>query len=83
MIKAAEKGHIEIVDYLIHNGADINYQNKDGMTAAMKSAERNHFYVLKILIENNADIERTDYTGRSLEEITKNSRDKRMIKLLN
>ncbi len=83
LIKAAEKGYIEIVDYLINNGADINYQNKDGMTAAMKSAEKNHFYVLKILIENNADIERTDFTGRTLKEITKNSRDKRMIKLLN
>ena len=83
LIKAAEKGHVEIVDYLLNNGADIDYQNKDGMTAAMKSAERNHFYVLKILIENNADIERTDFTGRTLEEITKNSRDKRIIKLLN
>ena len=83
LIKAAEKGHIEIVVYLINNGADINYQNNVGMTAIMKSAEKNHFYVLKILLENNADIEKSDFTGRTLREIAKNSRDKRIFKLLN
>ena len=72
-----------MVDYLINNGADINYQNKQGVTPAMKAAERNNFYVIKLLLDKNVDISKSDYTGRTLREIAENNRDKRILKLLN
>ena len=49
----------------------------------MKSAEKNNFYVTKFLLEKNADISKSDYSGRTLKEIVENSRDKRILKLLN
>ena len=49
----------------------------------MKAAENNHFYVLQLLLEKNIDKSRSDYTGRTLREIAENSRDKRILKLLN
>ena len=42
-----------------------------------------YFYVTKFLLEKNADISKSDYSGRTLKEIVENSRDKRILKLLN
>jgi len=83
VMKAAEIGNIEIIEFLINKGADINHQNKQGITAAMKSVEKNHYFALKILLSNNVDLNQSDYTGRTIKDIARNSRDKRIIKLLN
>ena len=53
------------------------------MTAAMKAAENDHYYILKMLMEYNIDKTRSDYSGRTLQEIAENSRDKRLLKLFN
>ena len=83
LIYAADKGNLEIIEYLINKGADVNFQNDQGLTPIMKSAEKNNFYVTKFLLEKNADISKSDYSGRTLKEIVENSRDKRILKLLN
>ena len=83
LIRAAQKGNPEMVEYLINKGADINHQNGEGQTAAMKAVEENHYYVLKIFINKNVDLNKSDYTGRTIKDIAKNSRDKRILKLLN
>ena len=83
LINASDKGNLEIVNFLINNGADINYQNKQGLTPAMKATERNNFYIVKFLLDKNADLTKSDYSGRTLKEIAENSRDKRILKLLN
>ena len=49
----------------------------------MKAAEKNNFYIIKLLLDKNADLTKSDYTGRTLKEIAENSRDKRILKLLN
>ena len=49
----------------------------------MNAAEKNKFYAIKLLLSNNADVSKSDYTGRTLREIAENSRDKRILKLLN
>ena len=83
LMKASEKGHVEIAEYLIINGANVNFQNKEGVTPLMVAAEKNNFYIFKLLIDQNADISKSDYTGRTIKEIAENSRDKRILKLLN
>ena len=83
LMKASEKGHMEIAEYLINNGASVNFQNKEGVTPLMVAAEKNNFYVFKLLIDKKADTSKSDYTGRTIREIAENSRDKRILKLLN
>ena len=83
LMKASEKGHVEIAEYLINNGSDVNFQNKEGITPLMVAAEKNNFYVFKMLLDKNADASKSDYTGRTIKEIAENSRDKRILKLLN
>ena len=83
LIIACEKGLLEIVNYLIDNGANINHQNKQGLTPAMKAAEKNNFSIVKLLLDKNIDLSISDFTGRTLREISESSRDKRILKLLN
>ena len=83
LMKASEKGYIEIAEYLINNGASVNFQNKEGVSPLMVAAEKNNFYVFKLLIDKKADTSKSDYTGRTIREIAENSRDKRILKLLN
>jgi len=82
LIIACEKGLLEIVNYLIDNGANVNHQNKQGLTPAMKAAENNNFFIVKLLLDKNIDLTISDFTGRTLKEISENSRDKRILKLL-
>ncbi len=76
-------GQLKDLNFLINKGANVNYQNKQGVTPAMKAAEGNNFFVVKLLLEKNVDLTISDFTGRTLREISENSRDKRILKLLN
>ena len=83
LIGAAEIGNVEMVEYLINNGADIEHQNNEGQTAAMKAVKGNRYYVLKIFLDQNIDLNLSDYSGRTIKDMAKQSRDKRILKMLN
>ena len=46
-------------------------------------AEKNNFSIVKLLLDKNIDLSISDFTGRTLREISESSRDKRILKLLN
>ena len=71
------------IDHLINNGADIEHQNNEGQTAAMKAVKGNRYYVLKIFLDQNIDLNLSDYSGRTIKDMVKQSRDKRILKMLN
>lgn len=54
---AARFGQLEIVDYLISQGADINQKNHDGYTSVLLSAMYGHSETVEKLIEAGCDIE--------------------------
>ena len=51
---AADKGHKEIVELLIANGADVNVKEKD--TPMHKAAMNGHKEIIELLIANGADV---------------------------
>lgn len=55
LIASSFKGYEKIVEFLISNGADVNYKGKDGKTPLMLAAGTS-FETTKILIENGADV---------------------------
>ena len=57
---------MELVKYLVENGADINAKNNDGETALMKSsANHENIEIVKHLVENGADVNDKDNNGET------------------
>jgi ankyrin repeat protein len=53
---ASEKGHLEIVKYLLENGADTNAKNKFELTPLFSAAENGNLELAEMLIEHKADV---------------------------
>lgn len=51
LMRAAERGHAEIVSALILSGANINLSDRQGRTALMLAVARGHIDIVKRLLE--------------------------------
>ncbi len=62
---AAEKGHIDIVQYLLEQGAKIDARDKDGRTPLMwtVSKDKDAEEMIKLLLAKGADINATSKMG--------------------
>jgi len=47
----------------LKQGADVNYQTEDGVTALMYAVQHNNFYLTKLLVANGADIDIVPYVA--------------------
>ena len=54
--KAATKGHLNVVKFLVDIGVDIETKNDDGRTALMLASWNNKLEMVNFLIENGANI---------------------------
>eukprot|EP00912_Choanoflagellata_sp_UC4_P000806 UC4_evm4s506 len=59
---ASAKGHTDVVDYLIKNGADVN---RKGLTALHMACDRGLLNVIKILLGNKADVNSETDSGNT------------------
>ncbi|MEI1278035.1 ankyrin repeat domain-containing protein [Leptospira venezuelensis] len=71
---AAREGEVEIAEFLIRNGADINAKTRDGHTALMMAVYNRNLDIVKLLLKNGANIHikskqgHTAFSEASLEE---------------
>ncbi len=54
--QAVKDGDVAEVKSLIEAGADVNAQNKEGVTALMTASATGHTDIAKLLIEEGADV---------------------------
>ena len=60
---AIQAGHIDAVEVLVEQGADVNESDKDGQTSLALATVYNHFDIVQWLIQNGADVnERNEIT---------------------
>ena len=62
-------GYLDIVKYLVEQGADINLKNKNGHTALILTAKAGHLNTVQYLVEQGADIEIRNDDGLNAFEI--------------
>ena len=53
---AADKGHIEIVKFLLEKGANVNIIDNYGNTPLLWAIDKKHLEMVKLLIENGANL---------------------------
>ncbi|CAG9466323.1 unnamed protein product [Pedinophyceae sp. YPF-701] len=66
---AAETGNLEIVRYLVENGADVNALDNDDETALHEAAEDGHLEVVKYLIAVGVDPDIRNDDGETAADI--------------
>ncbi|XP_023808183.1 myotrophin [Oryzias latipes] len=52
---ASDYGHVDVVEYLISVGADINAKDKYGFTPLISACFEGHLQCVKLLLEKGAD----------------------------
>ena len=62
LILACYRGNTEVAQFLIENGANLNFSTSMG-TALMAAVVKNNSAIVKFLIQNKADIEQKDSNG--------------------
>jgi len=65
LIEAAQKGNLQVVQWLIDGGADLDASDLHGKTALMWAAGSGYDKVVQLLIDNGADFERKDNEGKT------------------
>jgi len=53
---ACAGGHLEVVEILLHAGANVEDHNENGHTPLMEAASAGYVNVAKVLLENGAGI---------------------------
>lgn len=61
--RAVLRGHMDIVDLLISNGANVDLKSESGDTALHYAAQKNHIGIAEMLLKNGADINLKGYRG--------------------
>ncbi|HKO61508.1 MAG TPA: ankyrin repeat domain-containing protein [Pyrinomonadaceae bacterium] len=63
---ACERGHLEVVKFLLERGADVNVRDGDEKgTPLMSATWSRHEEIVKLLIARGADVNAVDSKGRS------------------
>ena len=60
------KGNLEVVQWLVEHGADVNAKDNDGCTVLHSAVENGNLDVINYLVKHGADINAKDYYGRSI-----------------
>jgi len=82
---ASSKGHIEIVEFLLNHGADMELEIFDGETPLMLAAQHarhRQYETIKTLLEHGAKVNHKDENGRTALHNAAMHRGKEVINLL-
>lgn len=63
LLTSSAKGNLTITDLLVSNGANIEIQDKSGITPLMTACYRGHAHIVAYLIKRGASLEKKDSYG--------------------
>ena len=81
LMRAAQNGHMQIVELLLKRGADINLQNSLGITALSAAACYSRERVVEVLLQHGAELNPQDPTWPALAAAARGGKE-RVVDLL-
>lgn len=77
LMVAARYGELEIVRFLINNGADVNAKDNNGQTALILAVDGRNIELVKYLVSHGADVNAKDNDGETALKLAKDKKKKR------
>jgi ankyrin repeat protein len=77
---SCHNNNLKTVKLLLSKGADVNLQNKDGMTALMYSCHNNNLETVKLLLSKGADVTITNINNQKAIDLTNDDKIKKELK---
>lgn len=62
---AAYGGHIDIINFFLEDGVDVNAQDEQGYTPLILAAAKGYVAIVELLLKNQANIHHEDSTGNT------------------
>jgi hypothetical protein len=63
LMYAVDKNRLDIVEFLVKNGANVNAQDNDGLTALIAAALMGYIEIVDFLVKNGANVNAQDNDG--------------------
>jgi len=82
LFTATAFNNIDVMNYLIRKGADINHQDKDGVSCLHYAVARKLLEAATLLIKNKADLNLKDRIGRTPLDVARELKLDEMIGIL-
>ena len=60
LLWAADMGHLQVLELLLHSGADMTLVDDNGLTALLWAADRGHVECVKALLDAGIDVNIVD-----------------------
>jgi len=79
---ASFEGHTDVIQFLAEQGADVDAQADNGMTALMIAARNGHFAAAKVLLAAGADPDIVDQDDQSALDLAQKSGNSQIVDLL-
>jgi ankyrin repeat protein len=79
---ASLKGNLEMVKFLVSEGADVNMVNNNGGTALMAASEKGNLEIVKFLVSKGADVNAVNNNGNTALMLASENGNLEMVKFL-
>lgn len=79
--KACIDDNLEMVEFLVHNGADVNRQDNEGWTPLHATASCGHFSIARFLIESGANLAAVSSDGELVVDLAENDSMKTLLQM--
>jgi acyl-CoA-binding protein len=76
---ACDHGHLEIVKYLVEQGADMNKQDNDGQTCLHYAVSCEHLDIIKYLVQSKINVDICDNDGTKAVDLVEDEQIKQVL----
>ena len=82
LMRAVEGQQLEVIKYLVGQGANLDLKNNKGKSALYLAAEKQYYEIANFLIQNHADVNTKDSDGNTLLYVAIKLADVKLLRML-